>query len=78
MPTSRAAIIYGLTLSNRNMNRPARSSGSLVYYNFMIWGKGSEALLNKVSGDIIRIGKRTVPLVIALAYIIAGWIIYII
>ncbi|MCL4364985.1 MAG: DUF2070 family protein [Candidatus Marsarchaeota archaeon] len=58
---------------------PAKfSRGSLVYYNFMIWGKGSEALLNKVSRDIIRIGKRTVPLVIALAYIIAGWIIYII
>ncbi len=54
------------------------SVGSFRYDNFMVWGKGSEELLNKVSADIIRIGKRIVPLVIAFAYIIAGWIIYII
>ncbi len=54
------------------------SSGSFRYDGFMVWGKGSEELLSKVSGDIIRIGKRIVPLVIASAYIIAAWIIYII
>ena len=54
------------------------SRGTLKFEGFRIWGNGSEELLNKVGMDIIKIGKRIVPFVIVAAYIIAGWIIYII
>ena len=56
---------------------PASFSRKMVSVdNFRVWGKGSEELLNKVGMDIIRTGKRAVPLVIVAAYIIAAWIIY--
>jgi predicted neutral ceramidase superfamily lipid hydrolase len=52
--------------------------GSTVFRNFKVWGTGSEELLNKVGMEIIKVGKRVVPLVIVGAYIVAGWIIYVI
>ncbi len=51
---------------------------SFKFRNFKVWGTGSEEILNKVSKDIIRVGKRVVPFVIAAAYILAGFIIYLI
>ncbi len=58
---------------------PVRMSHKTIRIEgFKVWGKGSEELLNKVGLDIIRTGKRVVPLVRVSAYIIAAWIIYII
>jgi predicted neutral ceramidase superfamily lipid hydrolase len=52
--------------------------GSITFDRFRVWGTGSEERLNKVGMDIINVGKKVVPFVIVGAYIIAGWIIYII
>ena len=61
-----------------NMETVKFARGSLTFNKFRVWGTGSEELLNKVGMDIINVGKKVVPLVIVCAYIIAGWIIYII
>ena len=62
-----------------NVMEPVRfAKDSVTFEKFRVWGTGSEELLTRVGMDIIRIGKRVVPLVIVGAYIIAGWIIYII
>ncbi len=57
---------------------PARfASSSFRFERFRVWGNGSEELLTKVGTDIISMGKKVVPLLIVGAYIVAGWIIYI-
>lgn len=45
---------------------------------FKVWGAGSEDTLKKVSREVIRNGKRKVPIIIAAGFIIAAWVIYLI
>ncbi len=44
--------------------------------NFKVWGSGTDDILLDVSRQVIRSGKRTVPLIIAAGFIIAAWVIY--
>ncbi len=46
--------------------------------NFRVWGKGSEDAIMKVSRDVIKTGKKTVPFIIVGFFIIAAWAIYLV
>lgn len=62
----------------KNMEPVRCSYGSLEFKKFKVWGSNAEELINRVGMDIINVGKHVVPLIIVGAFIIAGWIIYII
>ena len=47
-----------------------------VTKGFKVWGSGVDDKLVKASREIIRAGKRKVPIIIAAGFIIAAWVIY--
>ena len=49
---------------------------AIVVKKFKVWGKGSDDTLVKVSREVIRSGKRRIPIIIAAGIIIAAWVIY--
>ncbi len=58
---------------------PVRASYSLfMLKDFKVWGHGSEDTVTKVSRDIIHLGKKRLPLLIAAFFILAVCAIYIV
>ncbi len=62
----------------KNMEPVKTASGSFVFKRFKVWGENAEELITKVGLDIIHIGKYVIPFIIVAAFIIAGWVIYIV
>lgn len=65
-----------VTKALNEMERVRYAYSQITIKNFKVWGEGSEEVLMKVSRDVIRIGKRRVPFIIAAGFIIAAWVIY--
>ena len=60
----------------KSMEKVSCSYSSVEVKDFKVWGRGTEDALVKVSREVIRTGKRKVPLIIAAGVIIAAWVIY--
>lgn len=52
--------------------------GSIKIEDFKTWGPGSQELIEKVGGDIVRISKIAIPFLTVCGFIIAAWIIYVV
>lgn len=67
-------IILDKALSSTGSAKSAYKG--LILENFKVWGHGSEDVITKVSRDIIKLGKKRMPILIAAFCIIAVWVIY--
>lgn len=59
-----------------NMEKVSYARARATAKGFKVWGKGTDDVLLRVSREVIRSGKRTVPIIIAAGFIIAAWVIY--
>lgn len=58
---------------------PARYAyRNIIVDDFAVWGKDADALIERTSQEVKRLLKYAVPALIAAAFIIASWVIYIV
>ena len=67
-----------ISKSLAGMSKTQVSYSEFLMERFRIWGGGSEDKLMKVSRDVIHLGKRRLPILIATFFIIAIWAIYVV
>ena len=64
--------------AEKNMKPASAAHLKATMKGFKVWGAGSEDILMKVSREVIRTGKKKVPIIIAAGFIIAAWVIYLV